>query len=145
MRKFDKTSMTSQEKQRVRENVNGGMPVDMLRAIFRMQDELDQYIFEKHPDKLPQSVSEWVQKLTIAMEDEISEIRGEINWKWWKPEKEIDMEVLHEEVIDMWHFLVSLSQRVGLTPDKVFEVYQAKREENFRRQDGTSTEKDYRN
>jgi dimeric dUTPase (all-alpha-NTP-PPase superfamily) len=144
MKKFDKTQMSEAEKQRVRENVNGGLPVDMLKAIFQMQHELDSYIFEKHKDKLPQSISEWVTKLTIAMEDEISEVRKEVNWKWWKAEKQIDADKLHEEVIDLWHFLVALSQRVGLTPEKVFEVYQIKREENFKRQDGTSTEKDYR-
>ncbi|MGG3561621.1 dUTPase [Neobacillus rhizosphaerae] len=144
MKKLDKTLMTEAEKQRMRDNVNGGLPVDMLKAIFKMQHELDSFIMEKHSDKLPQGISEWVTKLTIAMEDEISEVRGEVNWKWWKSEKQIDIEKLHEEVIDLWHFLVALSQRVGLTPEKVFEVYQAKREENFKRQKGTSTEKDYR-
>lgn len=135
---MDKTSMTEMEKQHVRESINGGLPVDKLKAIFEMQAELDKYIIEQHSDKTPKSVSEWVIATTLAMESEIDEVRREVNWKFWKPEKEIDTEKLHEEVIDLWHFLVQLSQRVGLSPDKVFEVYKVKREENFARQRGQS-------
>lgn len=141
---MSKTHMTEAEKQRIREAVTSERPVDMLKDIFKMQEELDSYIIEKHGDKVPQNLSDWVIKTTVAMESEIDEVRAEVNWKFWKPEKEIDMEKLQEEVIDLWHFLVQLSQRVGLTPEQVFEVYKGKREENFARQNGTSTEKDYR-
>ncbi len=140
-----KTHMTEAEKKRIRENVTGGVPADMLRAIFQAQHELDVFIFEQHSDKLPKSLTEWVKQYIHCIEDELSEVRGEVNWKHWKPEKEINVEKLHEEVIDVWHFLIGLSQRVGLTPEKVHEVYMRKREENFKRQEGTSTEKDYRN
>lgn len=121
------------------------MSKDKLIEIFEAQAELDSYIFEKHFDKLPNSLSDWIIALTIAMEDEISEVRGEVNWKWWKEPKEINEDKLHEEIIDLWHFLVAMSQRAGLTPEKVYEVYMKKREENFARQNGTSTQKDYRN
>jgi dimeric dUTPase (all-alpha-NTP-PPase superfamily) len=138
MNKFDKTLMSEAEKQRVRDNINGGLPVDMLRSLFEMQKELDQYIIEQHQDKIPTSLSEWIMKLSIAMESEIDEIRREINWKWWKPEKEINVEKLHEEISDMWHFLISMSIKAGLSADKIFEVYEKKREENFARQQGQS-------
>jgi dimeric dUTPase (all-alpha-NTP-PPase superfamily) len=144
MKKYDKTQLTEAEKQRIREAVTGGTPVDMLKAIFKAQEELDSYIFEKHEDKLPTDLSEWIVKLTIAMESELDEVRGEVNWKWWKASKDIDVEKLHEEIIDIWHFLIAMSQRAGLTPEKVYQVYMKKREENFARQNGTSVEKDYR-
>jgi dimeric dUTPase (all-alpha-NTP-PPase superfamily) len=47
------------------------------------------------------------------MDSEIKEIRQLLPWKWWKNEKEIDMEELRKEVIDLWHFLPSLSMKVG--------------------------------
>ncbi|HHK5534605.1 TPA: dUTP diphosphatase [Bacillus mobilis] len=56
------------------------------------------------------------------MESEIDEIRREVNWKWWKNEKPLDKEALQGEVIDMWHFLISLSLKCGLSA-VVFTVY----------------------
>lgn len=135
---MDKTNMTEVEKQAIRDQVLKGQSPDKLKEIFKMQAELDAYIREQHADKMPKGISEWVMKLTIAMESEIDEIRREVNWKWWKPEKQIDIEKLRGEVIDMWHFLISMSQRVGLSSDDVFRVYEAKREENFARQRGQS-------
>lgn len=144
MKKLDKTAMTDADRQYITDQLNRGGRIDMLQDIFQAQQELDQFIFENHEDKIPQSIDEWVIKNTIAMESEIDEIRAEINWKYWKPTKEINTDKLHEEIIDLWHFLIQLSYITGLTAEKVHEVYMAKREENFKRQQGTSTEKDYR-
>jgi dimeric dUTPase (all-alpha-NTP-PPase superfamily) len=113
---------------------------DMLRQLFEMQQELDAVIIKKHGDKIPTSLSEWIVKLTIAMESEIDEIRREVNWKWWKPEKQIKIEKLHGEISDMWHFLISMTIRAGMTADDIFKVYEEKREENFARQRGESAE-----
>lgn len=60
--------------------------------------------------------------ITLSMESEIDEIRREVNWKWWKNEKPLDKEALQGEVIDMWHFLISLSLKCGLSA-VVFTVY----------------------
>jgi dimeric dUTPase (all-alpha-NTP-PPase superfamily) len=137
---MDKTSMTNNEKERYREHVHGGIPVDMLRALFHMQGELDQTIFDKHPEKLPEDLHEWVMKYTIALESEIDEIRREVSWKWWKPKQEIDMEHLHEEVSDLWFFLIALTQRVGMGADDIMDVYKKKLAENYARQEGNSKE-----
>ncbi|KHF30144.1 dUTPase [Anoxybacillus sp. BCO1] len=69
------------------------------------------------------------------MESEIDEIRREVNWKWWKQEKQIDLDRLQEEVIDLWHFLLSLSRMVGLTPATIHEKYMAKNKINHQRQE----------
>ncbi|MED4841556.1 dUTPase [Weizmannia sp. CD-2023] len=116
----------------------------MLEQIFSMQKQLDEFIEKQHPDLMPTNMNDWVKQITIAIDDEISEIRGEINWKHWKEPKPIDLDKLQEEVIDVWHFLISLSYRVGLEPDDIFEVYKKKWQENFDRQNGKSAEKDYR-
>jgi dimeric dUTPase (all-alpha-NTP-PPase superfamily) len=137
MRK-SKTEMSPFEVEFIREQIQKGFQTDMLRALFEMQKELDSVVFEQHADKLPTSLSDWVMKYTTALESEIDEIRREVNWKWWKGEKEIAMEKLHEEVSDLWFFLIALTQRVGMSADDIFKVYQKKREENFARQRGES-------
>jgi dimeric dUTPase (all-alpha-NTP-PPase superfamily) len=114
---------------------------DKLDKIFEMQAQLDNRIIRER--NIEKSLDEWVIDITIAMESEIDEIRREVNWKWWKNPKEIDREKLKGEVIDMWHFLVSLSQKVGLTAEDVYRVYCEKNTENHARQDGTSKKKGY--
>ena len=116
---------------------------DRLEAIFDMQFALDQRIINDRG--INKGLSEWVIGLTLAMESEIDEIRREVNWEWWKNEKDVDHEALRGEVIDMWHFLISLSQKVGLTPADVYRVYKEKNAENHARQDGTSTKEGYAN
>ncbi|MGG3958402.1 dUTPase [Bhargavaea massiliensis] len=107
--------------------------VEKLEKMFQMQQALDERIIaERNIDK---TLDEWVVAITIAMESEIDEIRREVNWKWWKQEKEIDLERLQEEVIDLWHFLLSLSRMVGLTSETIFERYMQKNAINHQRQE----------
>lgn len=116
-------------------------PQDKLVEMFGMQAELDgRIIAERGIDK---DLSEWVVGLTIAMESEIDEIRREVNWKWWKNPKDIDKDALQGEVIDMWHFLLSLSRVVGLTPADIHRLYVEKNAENHDRQSGTSEKGGY--
>lgn len=120
---------------------DGGDTMDKLDQIFEMQAQLDNRIIRER--NIEKSLDEWVRDLTVAMEDEISEVRREVNWKWWKNEKPIDIKALQGEVIDLWHFLVSLSQKVGLTAEDVYRVYCEKNAENHARQDGKSDKEGY--
>ncbi|WP_297992590.1 dUTPase [uncultured Anoxybacillus sp.] len=107
--------------------------IEKLETMFQMQKELDERIIaERNIDK---TLDDWVIAITIAMESEIDEIRREVNWKWWKQEKEVDIDRLQEEVIDLWHFLLSLSRMVDLTPETIFEKYMAKNKINHQRQE----------
>ncbi|NNU96192.1 dUTPase [Anoxybacillus sp. EFIL] len=107
--------------------------IEKLEVMFQMQQALDERIIaERNIDK---TLDEWVIAITIAMESEIDEIRREVNWKWWKQEKQIDLDRLQEEVIDLWHFLLSLSRMVGLTPATIHEKYMAKNKINHQRQE----------
>ena len=124
------------------DNVNGKrIRIDLLSEMFKMQSKLDTRIISERGIK--KDVSEWVAGITIAMESEIDEIRREVNWKWWKNPKEIDVDALQGEVIDMWHFLLSLSRVVGLTPEDIHRIYMEKNAENHARQDGTSGKEGY--
>lgn len=129
-------------KQKVERRLNeGGDTMDKLDKIFEMQAQLDNRII--HERNIEKSLDEWVIGLTVAMESEIDELRREVNWRWWKNPKELDMNAIKEEIIDLWHFLVSLSQKVGLTAEDVYRVYCEKNAENHARQDGKSDKEGY--
>ncbi|WP_263560493.1 dUTPase [Paenibacillus polymyxa] len=114
---------------------------DRLSNIFKLQKALDdRIIVDRGIDK---TVDEWVVGITIAMESEIDEIRREVNWKWWKNNQPVDQAALQAEVIDLWHFLICLSEKVGLTPDDVYAAYLEKNKENHSRQDGSSDKEGY--
>ena len=115
--------------------------IDKLTQMYGMQKALDERIIAERG--IEKDMSEWVVGLTIAMESEIDEIRREVNWKWWKNPKEIDKAALQGEVIDMWHFLLSLSRAVGLEPADIHRLYIEKNAENHDRQAGLSTKEGY--
>lgn len=117
------------------------VPSDKLSQMFDMQAALDGRIIAERG--ISKSLDEWVTGLTIAMESEIDEIRREVNWKWWKNPKEVDMNALQGEVIDVWHFLLALSREVGLTPEDIHRLYIEKNAENHDRQAGLSDKDGY--
>jgi dimeric dUTPase (all-alpha-NTP-PPase superfamily) len=117
------------------------MNTDKLIEMYETQMELDnRIIFDRGVKK---TEDEWVRDITIAMESEIDEIRREINWKWWKNPKAIDRDLLQGEVIDLWHFLLSLSRTVGLDAYDIHRLYMEKNAENHARQDGKSDKEGY--
>lgn len=116
--------------------------IDKLDEMCEMQTKLDERIITER--NIEKSLDEWVIGLTIAMESELDEIRREVNWKWWKNPKEVDIKALQGEVIDLWHFLLSLSRVVGLTPQTIYETYIAKNAENHARQSGKSKKEGYK-
>lgn len=114
---------------------------DKLSEMYDMQSKLDQRIIIERG--IAKTTDDWVIGLTIAMESEIDEIRREVSWKWWKNPKPIDQEALQGEVIDIWHFLLSMSRVVGLSPDDIHRIYMEKNAENHARQSGTSDKEGY--
>ncbi len=69
-----------------------------------------------------------------ALLHETVELQRETNWKWWKTNKELEMDKIQEEVIDLWHFLIQLSIESGLNPTSLVERYIKKNKENLNRQ-----------
>ena len=128
----------------------------MLEDIFRMQLELNDYVFKKNNLKnksgnvlnmqaiitavknedmmvndLP---NKWLVNYSKAMKEELSELDEELLWKWWSKD-EIDMQNIRVELIDILHFLISAMMCAGLTAEKVFDIYQQKHAVNIKRQD----------
>ena len=144
---------------------------DMLARIFRMQTELNDYVFKKNDlkDVLGNSLTmetiyadvsrgalkvndlpnTWLSNYSRAMREEIAELDEELLWKWWSKD-EIDIQNIRVELIDILHFLVSAMICSGLTPEKVYDIYRQKHAVNLNRQDSgyskeTKTEQDNKN
>jgi dimeric dUTPase (all-alpha-NTP-PPase superfamily) len=117
----------------------------MLDRLFEMQRALNDGIFEKHDlglrsadfareDLDPAVRNEWVLNYTRALQHEVVEAERTTVWKWWSKDKELDVRALRVEVIDCWHFLISLSIAAGMTPADVQRIYEEKWRVNQERQ-----------
>lgn len=116
--------------------------MDKLDTIFEMQNALNKEIVSlRHLEHI--TPDEWHQKLTLAMLSEMAEALDGTDWKWWKNKKPKDPDYLKDEIVDMLHFLVSMSLRAGMSADEMFERYMAKNKENFDRQHGKSEKAGY--
>ncbi|NKB38084.1 MAG: dUTPase [Gammaproteobacteria bacterium] len=145
--------------------------VDMLKKIFEMQADLNDYVFAKNKigddsgnnllmETIFSSISEgnlkvndlpntWLSNYSKAMSEEVKELDEELLWKWWSKD-DIDIQNIRVELIDILHFLVSSMICAGLTPEKVFDIYCQKHSVNLNRQDSgyskaNKTESDNKN
>ncbi len=114
--------------------------MDRLEEIFFMQCAFDRELLEKrHLEHI--SFDEWMQKETLALVSELCEMLRETNFKWWKNEKETNMEAVKEELVDVLHFFVSMCIKSGMDAKELHARYLEKNKENFDRQHG-KTDKD---
>ena len=118
------------------------MDMDKLEKIFEMQAFFQQdLIRRRHLEGIP--MEEWLQKQTLAMMSELSELIDEVNFKWWKNPKPVDGDRVKEELVDILHFFVSMCLTSGMDAQELHDRYLAKNEENFNRQRGLSEKKGY--
>ncbi len=115
--------------------------MDKLEEIFKLQKSLDNMIIEKR--NLNYSNEEWIVKKISAISNELAELQDEVNWKWWKNEKDVNWKNVKLEIIDIWHFLISMSIDAGMSPDDILATYVKKHQENIDRQNGVSNKKGY--
>jgi len=123
-------------------NYKNNKNIDKLEALLDLQNTFDQYIKEKRNLNYD-NIEAWIQKLCTAIITEACELNDTCNWKWWKNRKDIDWNNVKEEIIDLWHFLMSISIKVGLTADDILNKYIEKNIENYKRQLGTSERDGY--
>jgi len=115
---------------------------DKLEMLFDLQNTFDEYIKEKR--NLDYSNKEyWIQQMCRCIITEACELNDATNWKHWKNKKDIDWNNVKEEIIDLWHFLISISIKVGLKSEDIINQYINKNIENYNRQLGTSERDGY--
>lgn len=111
--------------------------MDRLKKIFDMQKMLNDDIRKKR-NLEGISKEEWIQKQTLAMISELSELLDEVNFKWWKNKKEVDEQLVKEELVDILHFFVSMCLVYDMDAEELYSMYMDKNKENFDRQNGKS-------
>ena len=108
-----------------------------------MQKALNARIGVHTDDMTHEEKTEWVLNYCRAMNQELAELTDSVPWKWWAKYQKLDEQNARVEVVDLFHFLISLAQVLGMSADDVFEAYMKKNEVNFQRQDSGYTEKDH--
>jgi len=116
--------------------------MDKLENIFDYQNMFDtQLVKTRGLEDI--TMEQWIQKETLAMLSELSELIDEVNFKWWKNEKTVDTDKVKEELVDILHFFVSMCLKTGMDADELHQRYLKKNEENFLRQQGKSDKQGY--
>ena len=115
---------------------------DQLRELWQMQKALNLRIGVNMESMSTEEKTRWILNYTRAMTQEIAELNDSVPWKWWAKYQKFDEQNARVEVVDLFHFLISLAQVLGMSADDVFAAYLKKNEVNFKRQDTGYTVKD---
>jgi dimeric dUTPase (all-alpha-NTP-PPase superfamily) len=115
---------------------------DKLEEIFRLQQQLNLKIGVDTDHLTEEEKIKWVLNYCRAMNQEIAELTDSVPWKWWAKYQKFDQQNARVEVIDLLHFLISIGQVLGMTPDDFYEAYAKKHKVNLARQDSGYHTKD---
>lgn len=99
-----------------------------------MQAALNRRIGVELEDLDEAGKTRWVLNYTRAMQQEMAELIDSVPWKWWAKYQTFDEQNARVEVVDLFHFLVSLAQVLGMTAEDVYAAYVKKNEVNHARQ-----------
>jgi len=113
-----------------------------LRELFRMQKALNERIGVRTDGMSQEEQIKWILNYCRAMSQEIAELTDSVPWKWWARYQRFDPQNAKVEVVDLFHFLISLAQVLGMSADDVFDAYVKKNAVNFQRQETGYTKKD---
>jgi dimeric dUTPase (all-alpha-NTP-PPase superfamily) len=116
--------------------------MDKLTEIFDLQKALNQKIGVDTEHMSEQEQAQWVLNYTRAMQQELAELVDSVPWKWWAKYQQFDQQNARVEVVDLFHFLVSIAQVLGMSADDIHAAYQKKNAVNHQRQQSGYTVKD---
>ncbi len=115
---------------------------DMLQDLFDKQMALNRRIGVNPPEMTDEERVQWVLNYTRATSQELAELVDSVPWKWWAKYQAFDVQNARVEVVDLFHFLISLAQVLGMDAQDVHNLYNQKNKLNFQRQDSGYTTKD---
>jgi len=116
--------------------------MDKFEEIFRIQDALNSRIGVNLPPATDEEKAKWILNYTRALHYEMAELIDPARWKWWAKYQKFDEQNAKVEVVDLFHFLVSLAQTLGMSADDVYQAYVKKTAVNHQRQDSGYVKKD---
>jgi dimeric dUTPase (all-alpha-NTP-PPase superfamily) len=117
-------------------------PPDQLQELFRMQKALNTRIGVQTDGMSDEDKTKWILNYCRAMSQELAELTDSVPWKWWAKYQKFDEQNARVEVVDLFHFLISMAQVLGMSADDVYQAYLKKNEVNLRRQDTGYATKD---
>jgi dimeric dUTPase (all-alpha-NTP-PPase superfamily) len=109
--------------------------MDKLEEIFRMQEALNERIGVRLRDIDEAGQTKWTLNYTRAMQQELAELVDSVPWKWWAKYQKFDLQNARVEVVDLFHFLISLAQTLGMSAEDVYAAYVKKNKVNHERQE----------
>lgn len=115
---------------------------DKLEKIFELQEELNSRIGVNTQGLSEEGKTQWILNYTRAMQQEMAELIDSVPWKWWAKYQKFDEQNARVEVVDLFHFLVSMAQVLGMSADDIYQAYLKKNEINHQRQDSGYAVKD---
>ena len=115
--------------------------MDKLNELFDLQSELNKRIGVDTDNMNDWDKVKWVLNYTRAMQQEMSELIDSVPWKWWAKYQEFDEQNAKVEVVDLFHFVISLAQVLGMTPEDVHAAYTKKNKVNHDRQESGYSDK----
>lgn len=114
---------------------------DMLEELFKLQGELNRRIGIDTPAVPEKKKPEWILNYCRALSQEIAELTDSVPWKWWAKYQTFDKQNARVEVVDMFHFLISLAQVLDMSAEDIFKAYRQKHQVNIDRQNSGYTAK----
>ena len=115
---------------------------DKLDEIFCLQRELNLRIGVDTASMTEEERIQWVLNYCRAMSQEVAELTDSVPWKWWAKYQKFDQQNAKVEIVDLFHFLVSLAQVLEMNSDDIYDAYKRKHQVNLARQDSGYTTKD---
>ena len=115
---------------------------DRLEELFRLQKQLNERI-GVHTDRMTETErQQWLLNYCRAMSQEVAELTDCVPWKWWAKYQTFDRQNARVEVVDLFHFVISTAQVLGLSADELFDAYTKKHRVNLQRHDSGYKVKD---
>ena len=116
--------------------------MDKMDEIFNLQEKLNTRIGVNMNEMNDEDRAKWILNYIRAMQQELAELTDSVPWKWWAKYQEFDKQNARVEIVDLFHFLISLAQVMGMSADDVYEAYLKKNKVNHNRQDNGYSNKD---
>lgn len=107
-----------------------------------MQKALNQRIGVNTDSMDEAEKAKWLLNYCRAMTQELAELTDSVPWKWWAKYQKFDEQNARVEVVDLFHFLISAAQVLGMSADDVYNTYVKKNAINFQRQETGYAKKD---
>lgn len=107
---------------------------DKLDRLFALQRSLNEHIGVYTGRLTDEERQQWLLQYCRALSQEVAELTDCVPWKWWARYQTFDVQNARVEIIDLFHFVISLAQVAGMDAADVFEAYSKKHRVNLERQ-----------